>query len=215
MITVIRSKTRGRKPRPNVSPLYPFHFLRFGSAALGLEQARASARRFLTDAHARLGLRAAFLIGVDLVQDLDVRRAAYNDAAGVTAAFNLNGLARMKREPRGHVRPDRFAHSAVCGKPQIHGLISVAGLGKADLFGVRIRIRTPTCALRGLTAFASRRRRQLAILRETALFVRHAFATLAGNFALLGAIHRREAASGFSDRVGACISHVLTFHGGD
>jgi len=71
------------------------------------------ARRFLGDAHALLGTNASFLVGVDLVKDLDVLRAAYNDAAGVTAAFNLNLLARMNRELRGDFRLDRFAHRAI------------------------------------------------------------------------------------------------------
>jgi dimethylhistidine N-methyltransferase len=73
----------------------------------------AEARRFLTGSHALLGSRAAFLIGVDLVKNLDVLRAAYNDAAGVTAAFNLNVLARMNRELGGNFRLDRFAHRAI------------------------------------------------------------------------------------------------------
>jgi dimethylhistidine N-methyltransferase len=71
------------------------------------------ARGFLAGAHALLGPHASFLIGVDLVKDLDVLRAAYNDAAGVTAAFNLNVLARMNRELGGDFRLDRFAHRAI------------------------------------------------------------------------------------------------------
>jgi dimethylhistidine N-methyltransferase len=73
----------------------------------------AEAQRFLSEARALLGPRASFLIGVDLVKDLDVLRAAYNDAAGVTAAFNLNLLARMNRELGGDFRLDRFAHRAI------------------------------------------------------------------------------------------------------
>jgi dimethylhistidine N-methyltransferase len=73
----------------------------------------AEAQAFLTSSHALLGPRAAFLIGVDLVKDLEVLRAAYNDAAGVTAAFNLNVLVRMNRELGGDFRLDRFAHRAI------------------------------------------------------------------------------------------------------
>jgi uncharacterized SAM-dependent methyltransferase len=71
------------------------------------------AHRFLSDAHSLLGPRALFLIGVDLVKDIEMLLAAYNDAAGVTAAFNLNILARMNRELQGDFRLDRFAHRAV------------------------------------------------------------------------------------------------------
>jgi len=71
------------------------------------------ARRFLADAHTLLGRNASFLIGVDLVKDLAVLRAAYDDAAGVTAAFNLNLLARINREFGADFRLDRFAHHVV------------------------------------------------------------------------------------------------------
>lgn len=53
------------------------------------------------------------LIGVDLVKDPDVLRAAYNDAQGVTAAFNRNLLVRANRELGTDFDLDRFAHDAV------------------------------------------------------------------------------------------------------
>ncbi|MEN9545070.1 MAG: L-histidine N(alpha)-methyltransferase [Pseudomonadota bacterium] len=59
------------------------------------------ALRFLRDAAALLrgGTGAGgMLVGVDLIKDPGVLHAAYNDAAGVTAAFNLNLLARANRE---------------------------------------------------------------------------------------------------------------------
>lgn len=52
------------------------------------------------------------LIGVDLVKDPAVLHAAYNDAAGVTAAFNLNLLVRANRELGADFEPARFAHYA-------------------------------------------------------------------------------------------------------
>lgn len=58
---------------------------------------RAEARRFLSAA-ARLLHGGGLLIGVDLVKDPSVLHAAYNDTAGVTAAFNRNLLARANRE---------------------------------------------------------------------------------------------------------------------
>ena len=45
-----------------------------------------------------LGRRGTLIIGVDLVKDANVLNAAYDDAAGVTAKFNLNLLARINRE---------------------------------------------------------------------------------------------------------------------
>ncbi len=52
------------------------------------------------------------LIGIDLVKDQDVLHAAYNDAAGVTAAFNLNVLDRARDELGAEFPADGFAHLA-------------------------------------------------------------------------------------------------------
>jgi dimethylhistidine N-methyltransferase len=52
------------------------------------------------------------LIGIDLVKDERVLNAAYNDAAGVTAAFNLNLLARAQRELGAEFPAEGFEHQA-------------------------------------------------------------------------------------------------------
>jgi L-histidine Nalpha-methyltransferase len=52
------------------------------------------------------------LIGVDLVKDPAILHAAYNDAAGVTEAFNKNLLLRANRELDADFDPDNFAHYA-------------------------------------------------------------------------------------------------------
>lgn len=52
------------------------------------------------------------LIGVDLVKDPALLHAAYNDTAGVTAAFNLNLLARANRELGANFDLGQFAHYA-------------------------------------------------------------------------------------------------------
>ena len=52
------------------------------------------------------------LIGVDLVKDPALLHAAYNDAAGVTGAFNKNLLARANRELGANFDLDAFAHYA-------------------------------------------------------------------------------------------------------
>lgn len=54
----------------------------------------------------------ALLIGADLVKDPQILHAAYNDSQGVTAAFNLNLLARANRELGTGFHLDRFAHYA-------------------------------------------------------------------------------------------------------
>ncbi len=52
------------------------------------------------------------LIGVDLIKDPGVLHAAYNDARGVTAAFNKNLVARANRELDANFDLDAFAHRA-------------------------------------------------------------------------------------------------------
>lgn len=59
----------------------------------------------------------ALLLGVDLVKDPSVLHAAYNDAEGVTAAFNRNLLVRANRELGADFQPDQFAHSAFYNAP--------------------------------------------------------------------------------------------------
>ncbi|MBX6315704.1 MAG: L-histidine N(alpha)-methyltransferase, partial [Isosphaeraceae bacterium] len=52
------------------------------------------------------------LLGVDLAKDRASLEAAYDDAQGVTAQFNLNLLARINRELGGNFDLDRFSHRA-------------------------------------------------------------------------------------------------------
>lgn len=60
----------------------------------------------------------ALLLGADLVKDPALLHAAYNDAQGVTAAFNLNLLARANRELGTGFVLDQFHHSAFYNAPQ-------------------------------------------------------------------------------------------------
>jgi uncharacterized SAM-dependent methyltransferase len=64
------------------------------------------------------------LVGIDLKKDGRLLDAAYDDAAGVTAAFNLNLLHRANRELAADFRLERFAHevayNAAEGRVEIH-----------------------------------------------------------------------------------------------
>lgn len=71
----------------------------------------AEALQFLRTA-ARLLQGGGLLLGADLVKDPAVLHVAYNDAQGVTAAFNLNLLARANRELGADFDLDAFWHSA-------------------------------------------------------------------------------------------------------
>jgi dimethylhistidine N-methyltransferase len=68
---------------------------------------------FLTVARKHLGEDAQFIVGVDLVKDEGVLVAAYDDAQGVTAHFNLNMLGRINRELGGDIDLAGFGHRAV------------------------------------------------------------------------------------------------------
>ncbi len=59
-----------------------------------------------------LGPGATLIVGIDLVKDEAVLNAAYNDAAGVTAKFNLNLLARINRELGADFDLASFQHRA-------------------------------------------------------------------------------------------------------
>ena len=81
-----------------------------GSTIGNLSQAQAHA--FLKMTRGQVGAHGAMIVGVDLKKDANVLHAAYNDAKGVTAAFNLNLLARVNRELGGDFDLRRFAHYA-------------------------------------------------------------------------------------------------------
>ncbi len=59
-----------------------------------------------------LGESSQLLIGMDLVKDRAVLEAAYDDAGGVTAEFNLNLARRINRELGGTIPVDSFSHEA-------------------------------------------------------------------------------------------------------
>jgi L-histidine N-alpha-methyltransferase len=73
---------------------------------------RPDAVEFLRAAATDLGTDNGLLIGVDLRKDTGILHAAYNDAAGVTAKFNLNVLHRVNREFDGNFDIDAFSHDA-------------------------------------------------------------------------------------------------------
>lgn len=68
---------------------------------------------FLRGVRERMEPRDGFLIGFDLVKDPARLEAAYDDASGVTARFNLNVLSVLNRELDGDFRPEDFRHRAL------------------------------------------------------------------------------------------------------
>ncbi len=72
----------------------------------------AQVERFLGEVRITLGRQARFLVGVDLRKSRDVLLPAYDDAAGVTAAFNRNLLVRLNREADADFIVGNFRHEA-------------------------------------------------------------------------------------------------------
>jgi uncharacterized SAM-dependent methyltransferase len=70
------------------------------------------ADRFLNDVRKNLHSGDAFLLSTDLVKPTSQMLPAYDDAPGVTAAFNLNLLARINRELQGTFDLKNFQHEA-------------------------------------------------------------------------------------------------------
>jgi dimethylhistidine N-methyltransferase len=70
------------------------------------------AGRFLRLVRDTIGVGGMMLIGVDTKKSERVLNAAYNDAAGLTADFNLNLLQRMQQELDVEFDPDLFEHLA-------------------------------------------------------------------------------------------------------
>ena len=68
--------------------------------------------RFIADIAASMDTGDCFLLGTDLVKDIDRLELAYDDPQGVTAAFNKNVLNVMNRELAADFDLDQFAHDS-------------------------------------------------------------------------------------------------------
>jgi dimethylhistidine N-methyltransferase len=79
---------------------------------------------FLQNIANMVGVGGGLLIGVDLKKDESILHAAYNDAQGITAEFNLNLLTRINRELDGDFDLDVFQHAAfynpAAGRIEMH-----------------------------------------------------------------------------------------------
>ncbi len=73
----------------------------------------AEAAAFLARVRGLCGAGGGLLVGVDLVKEAGVLHRAYNDAEGVTAAFNLNLLVRLRDELGADIEVDAFRHRAI------------------------------------------------------------------------------------------------------
>lgn len=113
---------------------------------------RDEAGRFLGRLREAGGAGDRFLLGADLRKSRAVLEPAYDDAAGVTARFNLNLLRRINRELGGGFDPAAFAHRATydvaAGRIEMHLVsrreqrVRIAALGREFAFAAGEAVHT-------------------------------------------------------------------------
>ena len=96
-------------PTPTIMPVK--NVIYFPGSTLGNFEHDA-AMDLLRVMHEEAGENGALLIGVDLQKDADIIDRAYNDAAGVTAEFNLNMLRHLNKNYGANFDLGSFEHSA-------------------------------------------------------------------------------------------------------
>ena len=111
---------------------------------------------FFAEIVANLEPGDTFLLGTDLVKGVDRLEAAYDDSAGVTAAFNRNVLHRLNRELDADFVPDAFEHVALFDterewiemrlRSSVDQVVTVAGLGLTVPFAAGEEMRTEISA---------------------------------------------------------------------
>ena len=131
--------------------------------------------------------RGAAVIGIDLKKDPRTLLDAYDDGEGVTAAFNLNLLARINRELDGAFPLDRFAHEARWNETEsaveMH-LVSldarkILAAGRTFAFAAGESIHTESSRKYDLASFA-------ALAGAAGWRLAHCWRDDAGRFAVLG-----------------------------
>jgi dimethylhistidine N-methyltransferase len=142
---------------------------------------------FLAGVRAALRPQDRFLLGLDVRKDPSILVPAYDDAAGVTAEFNLNLLARLNREYGADFDLAAFAHRAVFnerrGRVEMHLVsrraqaVRLPGLGLELTFREGETVHTENC-------YKHTREGMRALLAGHGLGVRGAFADARGWFCL-------------------------------
>jgi len=96
---------------PPIAKTFEYYVIFYPGSTIGNFRPER-AQQFLKTISRLLVPGGGMLIGVDLKKGRDTLEAAYNDAKGVTAQFNLNMLLRLNRELNADLRIDNFEHLA-------------------------------------------------------------------------------------------------------
>lgn len=96
-------------PTPRHTPTHTAVY--FPGSTIG-NFAPSEAKELLSNIATLCGRGGGLLIGIDLQKDTAIIEAAYNDANGITAEFNLNLLHRINRELGANFNVDQFTHAA-------------------------------------------------------------------------------------------------------
>lgn len=129
-------------PLPDEAKAAPLRVGFFPGSTIGNFEPHEAAG-FLRHAGKILGPGARLIVGVDLIKPAEVLNAAYNDAAGVTARFNLNLLKRINRELGGNFDLGCFEHHAFYNRERHRVEMHLASLKrqKAKVAGETIEFR--------------------------------------------------------------------------
>jgi L-histidine N-alpha-methyltransferase len=93
-------------------PAFPKRLLAFIGSTLG-NLSPTQAHHFFRQVNQALQSQDYFLLGVDVHKDTAILEAAYNDAQGITAAFNLNMLSHLNGRFQGNFDLSQFRHIAL------------------------------------------------------------------------------------------------------
>lgn len=118
-------------PNPKVMPVR--NVVYFPGSTIG-NFSHGAAHQLLRVMYQEAGENGALMIGIDLRKDQDIIEAAYNDSAGVTAAFNLNVLKRINREFGADFDLDAYRHCAIYSEE----------FGRIEMYLVSLRDQTAT-----------------------------------------------------------------------
>ena len=125
-LAAVAAERARQYPNLRVAPVHADYTLRFALPSLPPDARRvaffpgstignlhpAEATAFLHRIRATVGPRGALILGLDRRKDAHILHEAYNDAAGVTAAFNRNLLTRLNRELEANFDLHTFRHWA-------------------------------------------------------------------------------------------------------